>query len=293
MLSLVSSKRTSRTTVIRVRRGAARRERDQLVSEEPLQVRVSAGGESGTVAVTMRTPGHDFELAAGFLFSEGVVSSCLEIARIGYCHRVPLEERHNVVTADLKVSPLPPLEGLERQGVVSSACGVCGRRSIRDLEGRGVAPVCSDAEVGEGVLLELPHSLRRAQGLFRRTGGLHAAGLFSLEGELIAVREDVGRHNALDKLLGWALLQGRMPLEDHLLVLSGRVSYELMMKAAVGRVPVVAAVSAPSSLAVALAHRFGITLAGFVRDDGFNLYAHPGRVRLRGLDSSPLSEVEA
>jgi FdhD protein len=229
----------------------------------------------------MRTPGNDFELAAGFLFAEGLIGSLDDIARIAYCSRLPIEERYNAVSVELRSPGLPSLEGIGRQGVVTSACGVCGKRTIHDLAERGVEVVRSSLGVADNLLLDLPQRLRENQRVFESTGGLHAAGLFSSGGQVEVVREDVGRHNALDKLLGWALLQGRLPLDKEVLMLSGRVSYELVTKAAVAGISIVAAVSAPSSMAVSLAQRFGITLAGFVRKGSFNLYTHPERVRLR------------
>ncbi len=280
MSSLDGCNRSTRVRVVRVRHDTARSVPDYLATEEPLELRLQAGSSTRTVATTMRTPGADFELAAGFLLSEGVVHSRAEIDRIAYCP-APGERRHyNALTVTLARERLPDLGALERFGVVTSACGLCGRMSLDDLEARGVGPVESATEVSSETLLELPTALRCGQRLFERTGGLHAAGLFTAAGALLCVREDVGRHNALDKLVGWALLEDRLPLDRQVLMLSGRASYELLLKAAVAGISVVASVSAPSSLAVALARRFGITLAGFVRDEGFNLYAHPERVTL-------------
>ncbi len=280
MSSLDGRNRSTRVRVVRVRHDTARSVADYLATEEPLELRLQAGSSTRTVATTMRTPGADFELAAGFLLSEGVVHSRAEIDRIAYCPAPGEKQHYNALTVTLARERLPDLGALERFGVVTSACGLCGRTSLDDLEGRGVGPVESATEVSSETLLELPTALRRGQQLFERTGGLHAAGLFTAAGALLCVREDVGRHNALDKLVGWALLEDRLPLARQVLMLSGRASYELLLKAAVAGISVVASVSAPSSLAVALARRFGITLAGFVRDEGFNLYAHPERVTL-------------
>ena len=291
--SIGYTRRTAPTAVIRVHRDSISRDRDRLAAEEPLQIRMSAGRESCQVAVTMRTPGNDFELAAGFLFSEGLIRSFDDIMRISYCSRLPIEERYNAVSLELRSQKIPTLEGIGRQGVMSSACGVCGQRTIKDLAERGVEIVRSKLDVPENLLLDLPHRLREKQQVFESTGGLHAAGLFSPDGRVEVVREDVGRHNALDKLVGWSLLQGRFPLDNKILMLSRRVSYELVAKAAVAGIPIIAAVSAPSSMAVSLAKSFGITLAGFVRKGSFNLYTHPERVRFRDDIPSVRSKVTA
>ncbi|MFZ5850761.1 MAG: formate dehydrogenase accessory sulfurtransferase FdhD [Actinomycetota bacterium] len=259
--------------------GPARR--DDLVTEEPLEVRLSAGGRTRTLAVTMRTPGHDFELAAGFLYGEGVVRTAADIRSIGYCTDPDLdvEQRYNVVTVQLAAAALPDLPALERHFATSSACGVCGRAGLDVLHDRGFAPLPVGPPLDPGVLYDLPDRLRPAQRLFAATGGLHAAGLFAGTGDLLAVREDVGRHNAVDKLVGQALLAGQLPLAGRILVVSGRAGYEIVQKAVVAGIPVVAAVSAPSSLAVALAEEFGLTLVGFLRGRRCNVYADPGRVR--------------
>ena len=291
--TIAYSRRTTPTAVIRVHRDSIRRDRDRLATEEPLQIRMSVGGEKYQVAVTMRTPGNDFELAAGFLFSEGLVGSVDDIGRISYCSRLPVEERFNAVLVELRSQKIPTLEGMDRQGVMTSACGVCGQRTVKDLAERGVEVVRSKLGVTENLLLDLPLMLRANQQVFESTGGLHAAGLFSSDGTVEVVREDVGRHNALDKLIGWSMLQGRFPLDDKILMLSGRVSYELVAKAAVAGIPIIAAVSAPSSLAVNLAKSFGITLAGFVRKSSFNLYTHPERVRVRDGTTGVCSKVAA
>jgi FdhD protein len=259
--------------------GGARLRPDQLATEEPMEIRVAAGGERRTVAVTMRTPGADFELAAGFLFSEGAVAGRDGIRSIGYCldRDVQPDQRYNVVTVELAGPALPGLEAMERHFVTSSACGVCGKASLEALQLRA-GPVAGYRQVRASTLHRLPEELRRAQGVFSSTGGLHAAGLFTPDGELVAAREDVGRHNAVDKLLGWALLEGRLPLSEHVLVVSGRSSYEILQKAVTAGVPVVCSVSAPSSLAVDVARAFGVTLVGFLRDGRFNVYAGEARI---------------
>jgi len=270
---------TTPVQVTVVEDGGARVRPDQLATEEPMEIRVAAVGERRTVAVTMRTPGADFELAAGFLFSEGVVAGREGIRSIRYCldRDVEPDQRYNVVTVEVAGPALPGLETMERHFVTSSACGVCGKSSLEALQLRA-GPVAGGPQVGAGTLHRLPEELRRAQGVFSSTGGLHAAALFTPDGGLVAAREDVGRHNAVDKLVGWALLEGRLPLSGHVLVVSGRSSYEILQKAVTAGVPMVCSVSAPSSLAVDVARAFGVTLVGFLRDGRFNVYAGEGRV---------------
>ncbi len=272
--------RTARLIATRVERGEAARRTDEVAVEEPLEIRLRAGEDLRSVAVTLRTPGNDFELAAGFLFSEGVVESRDEIRAIRYCDDLPSEQRYNVVTVELERPALPELPGLERHFFTTTACGVCGKAGLDALTHRGLSPVSSELHVSMPVLASLPARLRGAQPLFARTGGLHAAALFDASGELVQLREDVGRHNAVDKLLGWALLEGRLPLATHVLILSGRASFELLQKAVAARIPVVAALSAPTNLAVELAEAFGVTLVGFLREERCNVYAHPERLEL-------------
>lgn len=262
--------------------GAARRERpDKVVGEEPLEIRVGGPSqEAQPVAVTMRTPGHDFELAVGFLLAEGFLASPRDVRAVKYCD-LPDDDpqRYNVVT----VVTLGAVEtaGRARSVTVSSSCGVCGTTSLDQLRNR--CPAVSDGWVMSAALLTaLPERLRDHQRVFDQTGGLHAAGLFDRTGALIAAREDIGRHNAVDKLVGWAALNGRLPLSTAALVVSGRVSFEIVQKAAVAGIPALAAVSAPSSLAVATARALGMTLAGFVRDGRANLYSGAWRVEVPG-----------
>jgi FdhD protein len=276
--------RPASTVSARVRTvdGASSRLReDRLATEEPLEIRLqpSAGGPERIAGMTMRTPGHDFELAAGLMHAEGLLTGRDALRGIRYC--VDAEQDYNVVTLDL-VSPADPeLAGLERTIGPTSACGVCGLASIDRLRDRGLAPLPLDHPMVEaGVVSGLPERLAAGQQRFAETGGLHAAGLFDGDGSLVCVREDVGRHNAVDKVVGWALLEGRLPLEDHLLMVSGRASFEIVQKAVVARIPVVCAVSAPSSLAVETARRFDVTLAGFVRGERFNVYSGEERLRL-------------
>lgn len=271
------------TTRVRVRRltgATAGDRRDDLATEEPLEIRVaSPDGARRTVAITMRTPGHDFELAAGFLHGEGLAVAD-GIAAIGYCtdEDVPAQARYNTVTVRLR-GPVPDLPSLDRHFLTSSACGVCGSAGLDTLRDRCHPLLPGSVVVTPEILYGLPDRLRAAQGVFGKTGGLHAAGLFTAEGELVAVREDVGRHNAVDKLVGWAALNRRLPLDRHVLMVSGRTSYEIMQKALAAGVPVVCAVSAPSSLAVDLAREFGMTLVGFLRGRRCNVYAGYDRVR--------------
>ena len=251
------------------------RRRDSLVTEEPLEIRLSAGGRTQTVAVTMRTPGHDFELATGFLHAEGLLPGVPH--QVSYCADVErADQKFNVVTVE---TDGPALEAPVRSGIVSSACGVCGSASLDALHERGLCRIADDVTVPLDVLYGLPDALRSAQGVFEVTGGLHAAGLFAADGSLVATREDVGRHNAVDKLVGWGVLGDRLPLSGTVLMVSGRCGYEIVQKAVAAGIPVVASVSAPSSLAVAVAEDFGVTLVGFLRGRRCNVYA--GRERLR------------
>jgi FdhD protein len=257
---------------------------DRLATEEPLEIRMRAGSHVRTVAITMRTPGADFELAAGFLFNEGVIDGIEAVAAITYCvdREVAEEQRYNIVNVDLHAAELPPLDALERHFTITSACGVCGKANLEALHARGLAAVRSALQVDAATIAALPERLGDSQRVFASTGGLHAAALFDAHGQLIAIREDVGRHNALDKLIGWALMDAKLPLDAHLLLVSGRASYELVQKAISAGIAVVCAVSAPSSLAVDLAREFGVTLTGFVRGDRFNVYAGAERIALPG-----------
>lgn len=253
---------------------------DTLVTEEPMELRVAGpDGEFVPVTVTMRTPGHDFELAAGWLLAEGVIEKADDLAAIRYCALGDGEpQRYNIVSVRLTRSPA--LDGVVRAGTTTASCGVCGTTTLDRLADMLGEPLPPGDPIPLATLLALPDALRAAQSLFDRTGGLHGAGLFGADGSLVAVREDVGRHNAVDKLVGHALLRRMLPLDGHVLVVSGRVSYELVQKAAVARIPVLCAVSAPSSLAVETATRVGMTVLGFVRDGSANVYTHPERVHL-------------
>jgi FdhD protein len=262
--------------------GRARVKSDHLATEEPMEIRLVTGGRRQTVAVTMRTPGADFELAAGFLYGEGIVSSREEIAKISYCvdSEVDAEQRYNIVNVELRGNREYDLRSLERHFYTTSACGVCGKASLEQLELRGCPVVGPGPEVSAGTIYSLPGKLREAQGLFEATGGLHAAALFDRSGNLLALREDVGRHNATDKLVGWALLEGRLPLSENIVMVSGRSSFEILQKCLTAGAPIVCAVSAPSSLAVDVAREFGMTLVGFLRGERFNAYAGFDRIRV-------------
>ena len=270
---------TSSVRVLNVEDGARTRRADRLATEEPMEIRVDEpGGEQRTLAVTMRTPGHDFELAAGFLFTEGLIDPG-DLRGVRYCD-VPREEQHyNVVTVAVG-RPLPDLAA--RAFYTTSSCGVCGKASLEALDVQ-CAPVAPGPEVAPEVLTALPEELRRVQRVFDRTGGLHAAALFDAGGKLLSSREDVGRHNAVDKIVGAELMAGNLPLAGRILLVSGRASFEIVQKAAVAGIPIVAAVSAPSDLAIDTAERLGVTLIGFLRGDGFNVYSHDNRIDLRDL----------
>jgi FdhD protein len=245
---------------------------DALATEEPLEIQI----DTHPISITMRTPGHDEELAAGFLLSEGLISDRGQIARIAPHPRNPAGNAINLfLTPDVTVD----FARLTRHVFASSSCGLCGAATIEAVH-KAFPPIESTAPpISAKLLVGLPGKLRSQQEGFERTGGLHAAGLFTSEGELLIVREDVGRHNAVDKVLGHALLQGLLPLDKQILVVSGRASFEIMQKALAGRLPMVLAVSAPSSLAVDFAQTSGQTLVAFARDDRLNVYSHPERVR--------------
>ncbi len=267
----------TRTRLVAVELGDGRRRTaDALATEEPLEIRVDAPGmEQRAVAVTMRTPGSDFELAAGFLHTEGLVAATDDVAGVRYCDVPRAEQQYNVVTVALRRPYDAAL--LQRNFYTTSSCGVCGKASLDSIAVR-CAPVAEGPELAEAIVVALPDRLREAQRVFDRTGGLHAAGLFDTAGTLLELREDVGRHNAVDKLVGHALLTGALPLSERVLMVSGRLSFEIVQKAAVAGIPIVCAVSAPSSLAVDAGRRFGMTLVGFLRGSRFNIYTHAERI---------------
>ncbi|MCF6525923.1 formate dehydrogenase accessory sulfurtransferase FdhD [Streptomyces sp. JJ36] len=294
---------TERRRVVRVRDGAVSERPDTLVVEEPLEIRLNGR----PLAVTMRTPGDDFALAAGFLVSEGVLGSAREVDRIAYCGGAPApggsangsgtpdgtgapdgtgsgDDRFNVVDVVLAPGVPVPDVALERHVYTTSSCGVCGKTSLDAVRTTTRWPLAhtpgTPLRLDHAVLASLPDRLRAAQRVFDRTGGLHAAALFSADGEPLDVREDVGRHNAVDKLVGRAALENRLPLSTGLLMVSGRASFELVQKAVMAGIPALAAVSAPSSLAVDLAEEAGLTLVGFLRGSSMNVYAGADRLRL-------------
>ncbi|MEZ4614622.1 MAG: formate dehydrogenase accessory sulfurtransferase FdhD [Caldilineaceae bacterium] len=261
--------------------GRKRRRRDEIATEEPLEIQLAAGGEERTIAITMRTPGNDYELAAGFLYNEGVIADKDAITHMIYCvdGQQQLQE-YNVLRVNLLAPHLPDLHQLDRHFFTSSACGVCGRTMLDDLAERTLPPLADGPQVTPKLLAALPEKLLGAQRLFESTGGLHAAALFDKTGNLLALREDVGRHNALDKLIGWGVLNNELPFHNRILMVSGRASYELLQKCRVAGVSIFCAVSAPSSLAVDLAEHFGITLIGFLRGERFNVYTGIERILL-------------
>ncbi|WP_073951757.1 formate dehydrogenase accessory sulfurtransferase FdhD [Streptomyces kebangsaanensis] len=272
---------TERRKVIRIRDGAVSSRPDTLVAEEPLEIRLNGK----PLAITMRTPGDDFALAAGFLVSEGVLGSASDVLNIVYCAGATAEGRntYNVVDVRTAADVVLPDITLERNVYTTSSCGLCGKASLDAVRTTARWPISDTppVRVGPELLASLPDRLRAAQRVFDRTGGLHAAALFDEGGELLDIREDVGRHNAVDKLIGRALRSGRLPLSRAILLVSGRASFELAQKAVMAGIPVLAAVSAPSSLAVDLAAETGLTLVGFLRGNSMNIYAGEGRVALR------------
>ena len=250
--------------------------RDVVAVEEPMEVRVNAA----SFAVIMRTPGHDRELAAGFLLAEDVIRGSDELATIEYCEDADEGGRGNTLNVTVvgdAVGRLTERLGERRQVMMTASCGLCGRRTIESLRSR-VPFAAGQWTVSSEILRGLPHTLRQAQSVFETTGGLHGAGLFSLDGTLDIMAEDVGRHNAVDKVVGRRLLEDALPLDRSMLVVSGRTSFELVQKALLAGIPLIAAVSAPSSLAIDLAQESRVTLCGFVRGDTFNVYAHPERI---------------
>jgi len=252
---------------------------DKVVTEEPMEIRLHGPGQQPEAfAVTMRTPGHDFELAVGFCVTEGLLHDFADLDTVAYCLAGEGEQEYNVVT--VKLRRVVDRAGPARPMVVNSSCGLCGKTSLDEIAQR-CSPVGTGLSVARAVIAELPDRLRAAQVVFDATGGLHAAARFTADGELVAVREDVGRHNALDKLIGHAFLEQQLPLAHDVLMVSGRVSFEIVQKAAMAGIPMICAVSAPSSLAVEAAQRFGQTLVGFVRGDTANVYTHPERVELK------------
>jgi len=253
---------------------------DDVAVEEPLAIQIRReGSEAGFAFVTtMRTPGNDVELAAGLLFGEGVIEGPGDVVRLAVPDTPVGKRDDNVVVATLRSAAVDRAEKLQRASVMGSACGVCGKTTIDNLIPAGRPAIADRLRVDPEILLALPRRLREKQSIFASTGGLHAAGLFTFAGELEEVREDIGRHNATDKLVGTCLLRGRIPISGGILAVSGRAGFEIVQKAVAAGIPLVASVSAPSSLAIALADAGGVTLIGFLRDRRFNVYSHRHRV---------------
>ena len=264
--------------ILALRHDVMSEQMDWLATEEPLEMRVQGPGqEMVRVAITMRTPGHDAELVVGFLYTEGLIQTRHEIVAIQADGPQYDQAPRNVVIVQL-THPID-LMTIQRNFYTTSSCGICGKASLEQIAVH-CSPVAHGPVVPRAVLVELPTTLRHAQRLFEQTGGLHACGLFDVTGRLVSLREDVGRHNAVDKLVGQMVLAGNTPLSEHILLVSGRTSHEIMQKAAMAQVPIVCAISAPSSLAVEVARRFRMTLVGFLRDTHFNIYTHPERLAL-------------
>ena len=262
--------------VVRVRGGARASGSDRAATEEPLEVRL----HDQPFAVIMRTPGADRELAAGFLLAERVIAGADGLGTIAHCTDAAAEHPENVVNVTLADGSVAAIERLlagRRQVTTNSSCGMCGRRTIESLAA-DVAPLTAAWSVSAAAIAALPGQLRARQAVFDETGGLHAAGLFARDGRLVDVAEDVGRHNAVDKIVGRMLMREALPLSDHMMCVSGRTSFEIVQKAIFAGIALVAAVSAPSSLAIDLAQAYGVTLIGFIRGDSFNIYTHPDRV---------------
>ena len=274
---------TTRAKVWKVRGHESAEESDILAVEEPMEIRLETGGKGHrtmtSVSVTMRTPGNDFELAAGFLLTEGIVARKRDLVRIEYCTDPGIAQEYNIVSAVLRPDVEFQADRLSRHFYMTSSCGVCGKTSLEAVRVAAHYPIpAGRPQVDRETITSIPERLREDQAIFSETGGLHAAGLFDNDGRLLGLREDVGRHNAVDKIIGEAFLAGRVPLSDYLLGVSGRASFEILQKAAVAGIPIVVAVGAPSSLALTIAEEFGMTLVGFARGTRFNVYA--GRERI-------------
>ncbi len=267
--------------IVTVRGSALEVRDDRVVGEAPLEIRAAGPRQDPVaVAVTMRTPGHEAELAVGFLRTEGLIEGTEVVGTTGG-DPAKLSQPDDTIVVRLS-TPFDSAQVVERHFIATASCGICGKASIDEIALR-CEPLAPGPVVARSVILALPDLLRAAQPAFDETGGLHAAALFAPNGELLVLREDVGRHNALDKVIGSQVLAGALPLRDRILMVSGRVSFEIAQKAAVVGIPIIAAVSAPSDLAIDTAERLGVTLIGFLRGAGFNVYTHDGRVDLRDL----------
>jgi len=271
-------RQATRVRVVAVRGGTVETREDRLTGEEPMAIRARGPDQDPVdVAVTMRTPGHEAELAVGFLVTEGLLEGA-RVSEVTFADAATSSRPDDEVTVHLDRA-FDAARVAERHFVATASCGICGKATLDEIEVR-CSPIPAGPVIEPAVLVRLPGALREAQAVFEATGGLHAAGLFDADGGLLVLREDVGRHNALDKLIGGQALAGTLPLNDRIVLVSGRASFELVQKAAVAGVPILAAVSAPSDLAVEAAERLNVTLVGFLRGDGFNIYAHPERIAL-------------
>ncbi|MEP2771061.1 MAG: formate dehydrogenase accessory sulfurtransferase FdhD [Fulvivirga sp.] len=274
--------RVASTQVLKKRDQKIELKEDLLAAEEPLEIRLIYGTESDrkeeSIAVTMRTPGHDFELALGFLFTEGVIKSYKDIHGIKHCQQVKSPaEMGNVVKVSLQPETIFDQKKLDRNFYTTSSCGVCGKGSIEALQFR-CNSISSDLKISEQSLMDAPDKMRKEQAIFEHTGGLHAAALFSADGAIVMLREDIGRHNALDKLIGAAISTADVPLTNHFAVVSGRIGFELVQKSIAAGLPILGAVGAPSSLAVALAKEYNLTIAGFIKNGNYNIYTGEERI---------------
>jgi len=272
-------------SIVKITGDSARNVPDLLVIEEPLEIRLAFGDKVQNLAVTMRTPGHDADLALGFLFTEGIIAGAGDVKAVEHAFLPCSENKQNTILVTLNEGVVPHLRQAERNFYTTSSCGVCGKASIEAIRtvsafGKGLLEPWGKEGIDRAFILGLPERLAKEQEIFAETGGLHAAALFDINGSLLLVREDVGRHNAVDKLIGAAMMQGMLPLGQAVLLLSGRASFELVQKAAMAGIPVIAAVGAPSSLAVSLAEEFGTTLIGFLRKNRFNIYSGAHRMNI-------------
>lgn len=268
-------------SIVKTTADGARPGPDLVAVEEPLEIRLAYGDTVQKLAVTMRTPGHDAELAVGFLFTEGIIAGAGDVNAVEHLLQCS-ENRQNTILVSLKAGVKPNLQKAERNFYTTSSCGVCGKASIEAIRTvrTGEAAPEGATQIDPQLILGLPDHLAKEQEVFAETGGLHAAAFFDPDGVVQLVREDVGRHNALDKLIGAAMIGGRIPLNRGVLLLSGRASFELIQKGAMARIPVIAAVGAPSSLAISLAEEFGMTLIGFLRNNRFNIYSGAHRIKI-------------
>jgi FdhD protein len=273
------------TEVLKFKGKEQQEQSDLLAVEEPMEIRLGYGKgvsrKQKTVSVTMRTPGNDFELAVGFLYTEGILTERSQVDHIRYCFDNTDQEQENIVRVELREGIEPNLDSLERNFYMNSSCGVCGKASIESIETTANCPVIpkGSPKVSSEIFQALPERLRQEQLVFEHTGGLHAVGIFTAEGELLYMREDVGRHNAFDKAVGAAFLEEKLPLFNQVALVSGRASFELVQKSVMAGIPILAAIGAPSSLAVDLSKQFGTSLIGFLKQDKMNLYTNPHRIQ--------------